>query len=232
MRSSPSKLSAFGRRSSATVPSHSGISRPARTPYQLSSSQTVTQLVKTKPPGGKMTYKKKHQIYKKKLSKSPKQKAKIRRTYSLNGPIKKGTGTNDKIRKWVNNPKTFVPSRFTEQYSYKSDSGKMKTVFFESSNPPYKSGKWDAGHIQGNQMGGSGTSQQNIFPQNPAVNRWGKVGRKYVSKRSHKWRNPSKKSRLKNIGLHMGWREWEDKKVRKAKKYGKLHNIKFKAYAK
>lgn len=148
-----------------------------------------------------------------------------------------GTNTNQSVRTYANAKTTKIPKGYTDNMSYLSDNGKTKTRTFIGHNPhrpnqnPNRKTDWDAGHIQGNQIGGSGTNKDNIFPQNPIANQQaGPAGRQYTAPGSHKWHNPKNYTAgIKHKGQPMAWREWEDKKGRKARKYGKT-NVTFSSY--
>ncbi|NER95557.1 MAG: hypothetical protein F6J86_17230 [Symploca sp. SIO1B1] len=109
-----------------------------------------------------------------------------RRTYeevisaTLSAGNSTGSKTNSRVRKYVNDPKTRVPDKVLSQISYRSDNGTWKKRYIEVENPPYHQEKWDAGHVVANQNGGSGTRNNNMFPQNLEMNRWEQRGEKYV----------------------------------------------------
>ncbi|HLM45963.1 MAG TPA: hypothetical protein VK458_18985 [Myxococcaceae bacterium] len=137
------------------------------------------------------------------------------------GRVKKGTSTNKKARLYAQ--AALTPQRYGETMTYKSGNGNMKTVTFMAKNP--KEGAWQAGHKQAKQIGGSGTILANIFPQNPNANMFPFKGRQYTLAGSHrfkseKWKQVKDKDGGVKYGKPMSWREWEDKKRRKANKYG------------
>ncbi len=158
--------------------------------------------------------------------------------YTTNSKGSKGTNTNQSVRTYANDPKTPIPQGYSDSMTYQSDNGKTKTKMFIGDNRhkpnqnPRRTTDWDAGHIQGNQIGGSGTDKNNIFPQNPIANQQaGPAGRDHTASGSHIWNNPKTYAAgRKNIGQPMAWREWEDKKARKTNKYGQT-NVQFTGYA-
>lgn len=82
-------------------------------------------------------------------------------------PIGLGTGkkTNRRIRRYVNSPDTFIPSRILSKFTYMSDKNDLKTCWMKITNPPQVDGRWSAGHAIARMNGGPCT-EENIFPQN------------------------------------------------------------------
>lgn len=122
----------------------------------------------------------------------------------------KGTKTNAKARKAVNDGTLKPPKRITAKIIYKSDNGKVKQRWIRVKNPKEGNAPWDAGHMLGRQVGGSGTDLKNIFPQNKNANRLRKSGYVIAKGKQGKWK--------KNTGR--SWRDFEDKLARKVNKYG------------
>jgi RHS repeat-associated protein len=155
----------------------------------------------------------------KKVIAKPK-KPRLVRTYIMT--IKKigtGSATSDKTRKLANSKPKNDFDVYGESYEYQSDNGKWKTRSFISLNPHLPGEILDAGHIEGDQLGGSGTDPNNIFGQNIALNRWkSAVSRVPVGINSHS---------SKYTGKTLTWREWEDKKRRKIEKYKLNITVKF-----
>jgi hypothetical protein len=76
----------------------------------------------------------------------------------------KGTGTTQQTRNYANDPKTERPDSIEGIAASKGESHRVHV-------PNPKTGKSDAGHIVGKQLGGSGRNPANIMPQNPDYNR-------------------------------------------------------------
>ncbi|HET9623306.1 MAG TPA: DUF4157 domain-containing protein [Kofleriaceae bacterium] len=120
-----------------------------------------------------------------------------------------GTDTNQKTRDYVNGGGAPRVRYFSERISYTNKNGIDKTKRFRARNPRDAKGRWDAGHIKGRQMGGSGTQISNIFAQNPVLNRQNsRRARKMVLRNSYRGKD----------GIRLTWRKWEDMKRRKAEK--------------
>lgn len=87
-----------------------------------------------------------------------------------------GTSTNKKVRDYSNHPNTRVPKYVKYSYTVEDASGAQIRQYRgrKLRNKIPQGQKADAGHVIGSQMGGSGTSRRNIFPQNISLNRgWG-----------------------------------------------------------
>jgi hypothetical protein len=123
-----------------------------------------------------------------------------------------GSATNNSVRQHVNKSGTRVPDQLTYTLKYKSDNGAAKTRVMTVANPMVKKGeRYDAGHLLGQQIGGSGTDVNNLFSQHKAVNRWKSHGAGYTL--TQNW--------TPNKNVH-SWRGMEDKVRRKADKYNKV----------
>ncbi|MFN6944920.1 MAG: hypothetical protein ACK4ND_08210, partial [Cytophagaceae bacterium] len=95
----------------------------------------------------------------------------------------KGSGTSQTTRDYVQDPNSFYPEEVSLSYTNEDSSFKGESSYLQ---PPRTPGmKPDAGHIFGNQYGGSGKDTANIFAQEPKHNR----GNSYQGKRTfEKWR--------------------------------------------
>ncbi|MFC5050527.1 helix-turn-helix domain-containing protein [Rubritalea spongiae] len=95
----------------------------------------------------------------------------------------KGSGTSKKTRDYVQDPNSFYPEEVSLSYTNEDESYRGRSSYIQ---PPRTSNmKPDAGHIFGNQYGGSGKDTANIFAQEPRHNR----GNRYKGKRTFKkWR--------------------------------------------
>ncbi len=102
----------------------------------------------------------------------------------------KGSDTSEKTRKYVQDPSSFYPEEVSLSYSNEDGSYKGGSSYVQ---PPRVSGmKPDAGHIFGNQYGGSGKDTANIFAQEPKHNR----GNSFKGERTfEKWRKTENKIR-------------------------------------
>lgn len=86
---------------------------------------------------------------------------------------RQGSGTDVAAREFVNDDKTPIPRRIDYQYEYYDpNSSTWKAGGKTDIQNSFVQGKrWDAGHIIGRQLGGSGTDPANLFPQNIYINR-------------------------------------------------------------
>lgn len=109
-----------------------------------------------------------------------------------------GSGTNQKTRDYVQNSKSFYPEEVSLSFSNQDGSYSGGSSYVQ---PPRTSGmKPDAGHIFGNQYGGSGKDTANIFAQEPRHNR----GNKFKGKRTfEKWRRTENSMRQ---GIKKGYK--------------------------
>ncbi len=100
-----------------------------------------------------------------------------------NSNIGKGSGTSQKTRDYVQDPNSFYPEEVSLSYTNEDGSYQGGSSYVQ---PPRTPGmKPDAGHIFGNQYGGSGKDKANIFAQEPRHNR----GNSFNGKRTfEKWR--------------------------------------------
>ncbi len=110
----------------------------------------------------------------------------------------KGSDTNKKTRDYVQDPNSFYPEEVS--LSYRNEDGSI-TGGSSYVQPPRTPGmKPDAGHIFGNQYGGSGTDTANIFAQEPKHNR----GNSYNGQKTFgKWRRTENEIRK---GIQKGHR--------------------------
>ncbi|MCJ8211737.1 DNA/RNA non-specific endonuclease [Mucilaginibacter sp. RS28] len=99
------------------------------------------------------------------------------------GNIGQGSGTSQQTRNYVQNPNAFYPEQVSIGYTNQSGSIQGYSSY---NQPPLQPGeKPDAGHIFGNQMGGSGKDTANIFAQQKNFNR----GNSYQGERTYEsWR--------------------------------------------
>lgn len=93
----------------------------------------------------------------------------------------KGTGTNQKTRDYVQAPNAYYPGHV--EIGYTSGNGSHRSGYDQ---PPLAPGEIpDAGHINGNQFGGSGRDTASIFAQHKKYNR----GNSYNGERTFEsWR--------------------------------------------
>ncbi len=136
--------------------------------------------------------------------------------------VGRGTGTNRRVRDYVNGGGAPRVRYFSERVEYLDKNGKRKVKRFRARNPRSAGKRWDAGHIKGAQMGGSGTSKSNIFAQNIILNRYASAKARKMVMRDSYWN--------KRRNRQMTWREWEDWKRRKAEKKRYILDVEFRGY--
>ena len=97
-----------------------------------------------------------------------------------------GTGTNQKVRNYANDPNQVEPAdRITARYKTKNNNRNNKVSVRNPSPAPGE--KYQAGHIRSNKAGGKGTEEDNIMPQHGDFNEgihghpdWKKFEKEYV----------------------------------------------------
>ena len=101
-----------------------------------------------------------------------------------------GTATNQAARTHVNAKSTPVPVRYKAKFTYLLN-GKTHTIrtHYKQSkwidNPHVPGQDWDAGHIVGQQNGGTGIAYDNLFPQTKQINRGNSL---FGNKTFEQWR--------------------------------------------
>jgi hypothetical protein len=95
----------------------------------------------------------------------------------------KGSGTSKTTRDYVQDPNSFWPEEVSLSYTNQDNTNSGGSSYIQPERTPGM--KPDAGHIFGNQYGGSGKDTGNIFAQEPKHNR----GNSYKGQRTfEKWR--------------------------------------------